>query len=502
MMLSIRTAVSTICLASAVALSACAQAPADGPANPATAEAPMLSAAELREDLDQLYSGLQSAHYDLYARRDRASYDALHGRMRAQLDQPLPVHEALLRFQRFAAYGQVAHARINLPFDRWAAFRESGGKAIGIALRVQDDKVFILSDYADAEGLAPGDHVIAVDGEPALAWLARIGELVSADNSYLLHAQMEGLLPFLVWLNLGEIEGVHLELADDNAGTRKVWLPASTRAQLESAGAEGRVAASRDLSGRAARMLDKDIAYLRPGPFYDNRPEAASPWELGHFRAFIDGAFEDFIAAGATDLVLDLRDNPGGDNSFSDLLVAWFADEPFRFSPAFEIRVSEATVASNQARLDALPDDAGGASAELASLFKEQPLGSVVRYEIPLTSPREGKRFDGSVHVLVNRHTFSNAVSVAAIVQDYGFGRVLGEETADLASTLGSMEQFTLENSGLSVGYPKARILRPNGDPTPRGVVPDHVVVHPVVEGPEDPVLQAALAAITGPRGP
>ena len=485
-------------LAAAMALSACASPIQEAPAAaaPPAGAAAMLTAAELRQDLDQLYDTLQAAHYDLYARRDRASYDALHARLRARLDQPLPVDDAQLEFQRFVAFGRVAHARIDLPFDRWARFREGGGKAIALSLRVQDDKVYVLSDLADAEGVAPGDQVLAVDDQPALDWLSKVGGLVSADNPYLLHAQMEGLLPFLAWLALGELDGVHLTLADGDGAFRRIWLPAKTRADIEAAEAAGRVPATLELSGREARMLGDGIAYLRPGPFYDIRPEADSPWDRSHFRAWLDQAFADFIAAGATDLLLDLRDNPGGDNSFSDLVLAWFADEPFRFSPAFEIRVSAATVASNQARLDALPEDGGGASADMAALFKGQPPGSVVRYEIPLTTPREGPRFEGRVHVLVNRHSYSNAVSVAAIVQDYGFGRVLGEETADLASTLGAMEHFTLENSGLRVGYPKARILRPGGDATPRGVVPDVALPRPVVEGPDDPVLKAALAAI------
>lgn len=489
-------------LAAALALSACASptqeapAPAGKAAEPAAGAAPMLTAAELRQDLDQLYETLQAAHYDLYARRDRASYDALHARLRTSLDQPMSVADAQLELQRFVAFGRVAHARIDLPFDRWATFRESGGKAIALSLRVLDDKVYVLADPADAEGVAPGHQVLEIDDQPALDWLARVGELVSADNPYLLHAQMEGLLPFLAWLSLGEVDGVHLTLADGVGASRRVWLPATTRADIEAAEAADRVPATRDLSGREARMLDDGIAYLRPGPFYDIRPDADSPWDRSHFRAWLDQAFADFIAAGATDLLLDLRDNPGGDNSFSDLVLAWFADEPFHFSPAFEIRVSAATVASNQARLDALPEDAGGASADLAALFLDQPVGTVVRYEIPLATPREDPRFEGRVHVLVNRHSYSNAVSVAAIVQDYGFGRVLGEETADLASTLGAMEHFTLENSGLRVGYPKARILRPGGDPTPRGVVPDVALPQPVVEGPEDPVLKAALAAV------
>jgi len=79
---------------------------------------------------------------------------------------------------------------------------------------------------------------------------------------------------------------------------------------------------------------------------------------------------------------------------------------------------------------------------------------------------------------------------VAALVQDYKFGTILGEETSDMATTHGAMEQFKLPKTGIAVGYPKARIVRPNGDLRARGVTPDIVIRIPAVETPEDEVLQ------------
>ena len=119
-----------------------------------------------------------------------------------------------------------------------------------------------------------------------------------------------------------------------------------------------------------------------------------------------------------------------------------------------------------------------------------------MRFEIPFARPRDRERYEGRVHLLVNRHSYSNTVNVAAIVQDYRFGDILGEETADLASTLGAMETFTLPNSGIVVGYPKARILRPNGDAKPRGVVPDFAIATPVRASAKDVVLERALAHV------
>jgi C-terminal processing protease CtpA/Prc len=136
-----------------------------------------------------------------------------------------------------------------------------------------------------------------------------------------------------------------------------------------------------------------------------------------------------------------------------------------------------------------------GSSSKLfdAAYAAKRP-GEHVRFEIPEVAPREGARYRGVVDVLVNRHSYSNTVMVAAIVQDYGFGRVIGEETADLASTYGAMETFALPRTGIVVGYPKARILRPNGDARARGVIPDVAIETPVVPSREDVVLERALA--------
>jgi hypothetical protein len=89
-----------------------------------------------------------------------------------------------------------------------------------------------------------------------------------------------------------------------------------------------------------------------------------------------------------------------------------------------------------------------------------------------------------------------NQKGTAAIVQDYQFGRVLGEPTSDLATTYGAMERFTLANSGLSVGFPKAYIVRPSGDARIQGVTPDIAITTPVIQTADDLVLQQALRII------
>ncbi len=483
-----KTAFFMIVLAWALANTACAAPAASAPAT--------YSAQQVRADFDQLYAQLKASHYDLFARRSHADYDARFRQMRREIDQPLTPLQVRLRFQRFVAFGNIAHARIDPPGAAWDGFREQGGKAFPLYLRVVGGKAYIADDYSGRDDIAQGDQVLSVDSQPAMLWLARMREYVSADNDYMAWAQVETQLPLLTWMALGEATAFDVVLAKPSGARKQVKLDARTRAEFEAAASKRPSRFELDGNAREARLLDGGVGYLRPGPFYDNRSEAATPWDPTAFRAFIDDAFGKFIAAGASSVLIDLRDNPGGDNSFSDLMVAWFADQPFRFSPGFDIKISEATVESNRKRLDSIGGGQDSTSSKLAAAYAGKPAGSRVMFPIPLVSPRKDGGFRGRVYLLVNRHSYSNTVLVAAIAQDYHFGKVLGEETADLASTYGALEKFTLPLTGIEVSFPKARILRPNGDPQARGVVPDIAIATPLAAGSTDTVLAQALALV------
>lgn len=470
------------------------------PEPPATAEPTALPAPAVRADFEALYAGLQASHYNLYAHRPRADYEALYRRMHSDIGGPLPPLEVWRRFQRFVAYGNVAHARIDPPAAAWEAFRQGGGKAFPLFLRVVDGKVHVGDNRSGVAGIATGGEVASIAGKPALQWLQPARALVSADNDHLAHAQLETQLPVLAWLAGEDAESWTVVLRKADGRHVGITLPARDRAGFEAATAKHAKTFELHWNVREARVLDNGIAYLRPGPFYDNRPESTDPWDTTAFQAFLDDSFEMFIDQRARRLLIDLRDNPGGDNSFSDRMLAWFADRPFRFCKRFDIKVSDAAIAANRRRVDAHSGGADSISLELAAAYANRKPGEHVDFPIPWVSPRKGPRFSGEVYLLVNRHSYSNSVLVAATVQDFGFGTVLGEETADLASTYGALEKFTLPNTGLEVSFPKARILRPSGDAASRGVVPDVAIATPLADAERDLVLERALAQIASGR--
>lgn len=439
-------------------------------ANTAVAEAPVIySAQQVQADFDELYQTMSSAHANLFHTLSRAEYEAAYKATRDGFTAPMSHFDVERAFQQFVALGKVAHARINFPAERFSQFRSSGGKTLPIYFRWRDHRWFVSENYSNSSALTESTEVLALNGISMDAWFERLKKHISADTDELAATLLELQFQQYLWLELGEINEFTLTIQQANL-VRDVTVPALNKQQLLSA-VEATASTSNSGELRDAKMLSNAIAYLKPGPFY-NAEDPQSVWDTAAFHQFIDQAFESFITAGADTLIIDLRQNPGGDNSFSDHLIAWFADKPFSFASTFTVRSSAAAAASNQARLATIKNQKDNPSFWLREQYEATPFGQSFNYSIPETQPRKGKKFNGKVICLVNRHSYSNAVSVAAIVQDYGFGTVAGETTADFATTYGSMETFSLTHTGIQVGFPKALIVRPSGDTTLGPVIP------------------------------
>ena len=465
-------------------------------AGPAPAAEPerLYSPAELQADFDQLYRGLRAADFDLFGYVSQRRLEAAFKAARAELNKPMSAEDARVRFQLFAAQVRMGHTRVGSAMPRWREYRKNGGRAFPLNIRIVDGRCFVAENLSGNAGVSPGDEILALNGQRISRWLERTERHVSAESAYMAHSLMEYDFPIYLWLELGAADSFDLDIRSA-AGKRQVLrLPARTRDEMDRARATQPPALNLEQPLREARMFDAHVAYLRPGPFYNaEATTAVEQWDNSGFRAFIDKSFEDFARAGADRLIIDLRGNPGGDNLFSDVLVEWIATRPFRFASQFKIKVSEQSTAANAARIEQDAAAAGPISQKFAALYAGARIGDIVDFDIPLTPPRAEGTFKGKVLALIDRQSYSNAVAVAATIQDYKFGVVLGEETSDLATTYGAMEQFTLKNTGLSVGYPKARIVRPSGDLRARGVVPDIPIRMPVVQDPSDEVLRKAV---------
>lgn len=431
----------------------------------------------LQEDFSQLYSDLKESHYNLFANVTQKAYDREFKRIQSELDRPLTRLQAQILFQQFVAFGKIAHANIAFPNKEYSQYRENEGTAFPIYVKIKENQWLISEDYSSNQ-LPKGTQITHINGKPVSDILSTLLTHISADTPEIASSLLEFQLPQYIWLLDQQVNNTksstNITVIQD--GNPKVVTVdhisyKTLKQRVDSSSDEAAVNGEKL---REYRLLSKEIAYLKPGPFY-NAETPSDIWNNQNYLKFLNEAFEFFLSKNVQSLVIDVRNNPGGTNSFSDPLISWFADRPFKFASKFLVKSSKHAEQSNNRRIELSDNDDDSTSKKLAKEYLENQYGTVFEFPLDEAKPAS-KQFNGKVFVLIDRSSFSNAVSLAAIVKDYGFGKVIGEPTVDFATTYASIETFTLKNTQIEVSFPKAHIIRPSGDLKAGPVQPDLIL--------------------------
>ena len=175
------------------------------------------------------------------------------------------------------------------------------------------------------------------------------------------------------------------------------------------------------------------------------------------FTGFLKQSFQKIRTAGAQWLIVDIRENWGGNSALGDALLQYLTDKPFRQYSRIRLKVSP------QIR------------PRYPGLIPEGvPDGGVHDFDVPLIRPRaEPLRFTGPLFLLVGPRVFSAGTAFASTVKDLGLGTLVGEETGGAASCFGDLYPFDLPNSGLVANCSHKWFFRPSGASDGRGVIPD-----------------------------
>lgn len=429
-----------------------------------------LSSEEAQEDLHFLYKTLQESHYDLFANTEKRVFDEQFSKLKTSFTDSSETFDFHIAIQKFTALAGHAHCSSGYPFaTSYSPYIQAGGTLFPLGIYLNKKKVYTAQNYSTNGDISIGHEILSVNEIPITEVMGGIYEYLSGESIYFKNSLIDLIeFPRLYWLVYGEGESFTLKLREPKSGKVSEF---TVKAVLASE-MEDHFATKTPLFNHEREFYYLDeIAYLRPGIFLNQEAEVntseQNTFDRGEFQTFIDASFQEIISKNTQHLIIDLRGNSGGDNSFSDIMLSYFADKPFWFCSQFLVRTSETTKKFWQ---DVKMKNLQDMREQILSLENgEQFEASFEDYE-----PKpDSLRYKGQVYVLIDRYSFSNTVATAAIIKDYGFGTILGEITADTPSSFGAVHQFNLPHSQIAITYPKALIVRPNGNETLIGVKPD-----------------------------
>lgn len=426
---------------------------------------------EVSRDLDYLYQSLVHTHYNPYAYVSKqALFDAYqHSKGQLQSSQYELKHVVTL-FQRLVAQLKNGHTEIDFPVASYIQYAESGGTLFPLELVFENGKALVRTNFSRDSAVPKGANIIEINGQPINVVLNDIYPLISGERRAYQNAKLEVYtFPRYYWYAFGEkslFDVVYVYKGQQHRATLK---PIAVFDEFE---------ARKDEILNAQRTVKffGDVAYLNPGHFSGDQAK---------YREFIESAFSSISSHQANTLIVDLRNNSGGDDAFSDYLVAYFADKPFKWHSRFALRSSATLKQDTQANKDT--------SLPYWRSIMEHKDGERYEFEFDYNQPMpETKRFSGDIYVLINRQSHSQSSVTAAQIQDYGWGTLVGEETAEFPTLFASQFHYTLPETGLTVKIAKGYIVRVSGSERAQGVEPDIVIQDHMLDA-EDEILSGLL---------
>jgi C-terminal processing protease CtpA/Prc len=197
-------------------------------------------------------------------------------------------------------------------------------------------------------------------------------------------------------------------------------------------------------------------------------------------------------------LILDVRNNGGGEDELGKLLLSYLLDKPFKYYDELVANAREFAF-RQYTELPKIPDYA----------VERRPDGKYHARTHPnlgIQQPRK-PTFAGKVFILMNGHSFSTTAEFLSLAHHHHRAEFIGEEAggAYQGNTSGVVVAVTLPNTKLIVYVPLvAYYLAVDGSKrAAHGVLPDHLVRYHVNELLEstDKELALALKLARGPVG-
>lgn len=406
-------------------------------------EGPTISQADLVADFDGWISGMNALNPDLSIRVDMQMLDRESARIRADLTGPMSRREAWLHFAQLNPYLRDAHAGIQIPDYRGAlaAHLKAGGHVVPVEVRfAPDGSLRVFTVAPGVQGVSPGDRLLSINGQSTDQMLSAMLSRSIGETPAFQHAFVVRRFAMLYWYLYGDTGQYDLvvqpALADCPRlvrATGATTLPEALQPQRE----------ADEMFGW--RILPGDIGYLRVDGFDGDKKDALA--------TVAQTAFAAFKARNARALVIDVRENSGGDDPvWQQDLVDHFTNKPYAQLSHYVTRITKD---------NADPGDVIG-TVQSADYDK--------RFTPPAVDP---VRYDGPVYILAGPYSYSATIQFMVAAQDFRLAQIAGEETAAFSCQTGQVKRIDMPKSGLSAATPIIAFTRPSGEGCKRGVLPD-----------------------------
>jgi hypothetical protein len=381
---------------------------------------------QLRADLTFMESALARTHPNLSHSVDPAVLARAFADMRARLDRPMTADEAWKTMSALNSVMADGHLTITYPGSAASELQRhlgSGGRLFPFAVHVTGDAMFVRSRLDGSATPLAGRRIETIEGVPADEIVGKLLAHMNGDTPALRAELLSDRFAFWYWKFFGERRSFRLRI-----GGAELMIEASTDTPP----------AYREKTFEELfqfELLDGKAALLTINEFYwSDKPK---------FYGFTRSAFERMRDAGTRTLIIDIRANSGGDDDvWIEGILPYIASKPFRNGSNYVLKVIEGRAKQGQK----VGDVVHGSQDSVYAPQLDNPL-----------------RFTGNVYVLISPRTYSSAVLFSTVVQDHGFGTLVGVGGGARSAQSGGIQFIKLPHTRMTFVAPRFVLTRTSG---------------------------------------
>ena len=416
---------------------------------------------KLKEDLDFLFKTIEEVHPNMYAYTSKEEFAPLRDQLYKNINRPMTRLEFYKLTAPIVASLKNGHTFIQQPFTEFSEYIQKGGKIFPLDFYLDGESVF-LSVYHGPIHLPIGGEVLTIDSQNAKEFLIKIARYFPSEGKAYSLETIQDKAPMYLWIEKGDAELLVLQIKAKDA-TAKVYKVKSLSYDeiVKSAGNKGKKA-NKTRSTFAAIYTSKFYSYYYSSEYNTGLIEFNMFHNMQQFKKFLKETFTKIRNQNVSNVIIDIRENPGGSSNLGDELLKYLTAKRFRQFEEIHIKISHQLFQAQSGLKKLHPDAAIGSTVTREEEFKQAedgPLG-----------------FKGRVFVLIGPKSASSSVCFASAIKHFHIGTLIGQETIDTTVSYGDCIRNTVPNSGLNFSVACKYFVKAGGKPDGRGVLPDYEV--------------------------
>lgn len=423
----------------------------------------------LVEDYDFMLKTLEETHPNLYAYIPKEEFLRKTDDFRESINRPLSKPEFYKILLKTVALVKQGHTMV-FGDPGFGDFLKGGGLSFPFTIKFEPDHIFIDENYSSNQTITKGTELIAVNRIP-------VSQIV-ADFEPFLRVRPNGFICNILEFNWARY--LWLVYGFDKTFTISYILPDEDRIRTEQI--DG---INKEPRGKKYSYPDKITLHIDQSNSLAVLNINTFEFDYEEYDSLLYSSFKSIKENKVENLIIDVRENVGGNGNLIPKLVNYLTDEPYIMSSTSIIKTSEPTRkcytthpvlvhAIEQARK---AEENSQDFLRLVDCFLEKPAGTITEFPEEEVIPADNEnRFTGNLYVLTSNKTYSAGTVFSSVIKDNKIGIIVGEETADNPTIYACIMLFELPNTRINIQNSTQYCLRPAGYDDQHGLLPDFEV--------------------------